>query len=125
MLSPISGVGEAFFPRIISLILLFLVGFYVWKVFKNKLTTTKEKDDFAKEAIKRQLLFGVLLILCVILIKIAGMLIVLGLFMIAALHYLENISWFKSIVLSVVTMIGLFLLFVQWLNVRLPSGIFF
>jgi hypothetical protein len=124
ILSPISGVGGAFLPRIVSLILLFLVGFYVWGVFRNKSTTDSNKDAPTKEQVMRQILLAIALLACLFFVEILGMLITLGLFLLFGLHYLEKISWVKSIVFSIVTMVCFFLLFVQWLNVRLPSGLF-
>lgn len=129
MFSPITGLGEAFVPRIVAILLLFFVLFYVWNVFQNKSESdsTDDREDIRlkKKAKIKQGLFLFMLIASFLLIEILGMIVSLGLFLIFSLRFIEKHSWFMSILVSVVTMVLLYLIFVKWVNVVLPSGMFF
>ncbi|HLR51550.1 MAG TPA: tripartite tricarboxylate transporter TctB family protein [Candidatus Avamphibacillus sp.] len=125
MISSISGVGAGFLPSITAFILLFLVIYYVLKVFRNKSTSANSNDTFTREIVIRQIILIISLFSCLFLVQILGMIITIGLFLIGTLHFLEKVSWVKSIVISTVITLCVFFLFTQWLNVKLPTGVMF
>lgn len=116
-------IGEAFVPRIVSAILICLVGLYVWGVFKGKVIGASDEDP-TKKMIINQIALAVLLFVSLFLINILGMLPTLGLFILVSLHYLERVSWLKSVVFTVVSIVSMFIIFDQLLGIRLPQGIF-
>lgn len=124
MFSSIGGVGGAFLPRIISFLLLFLVSLYVWNVFRNKSSISNREDRSAKGIVTKQLFMAIILLVCLFLIDIFGMLPTLGLFLLISLHYIEKVTWVKSALFSVLIITFLYFIFVKWLNIILPSGLF-
>jgi hypothetical protein len=122
-ISNVSGVGAAFVPRIILFFLLCLSLYYVWTNFKKQPDEQQESSSPPK-IVKKQMTLAIMLALCLAVIPLLGMLVSLGLFLIFALHYFENISWVKSLAFSVISIIVMYLLFVKWLKIILPNGVF-
>ncbi len=118
-----NGIGVAFLPRLISLMLLILISIYIYSVFNGKLLHENRKSEpFIKSVVAKQISMVFSLLLCLFLIDILGMISTLGVFLIGALHYIEKVSWVRSIIFSVLTIISLYFIFVKWLNIILPSG---
>ncbi|MDS9470922.1 tripartite tricarboxylate transporter TctB family protein [Sporosarcina pasteurii] len=124
MFSTVGGVGGAFLPRSLAVILLILVGYYVWSVSRNKSTAASAEDLPIKKVVIKQFLLALTFYLTLFLINKLGMLTTLGLFLIGSLYYFENNSWRKSILIGTVTIICVYFIFVHWLNIILPSGLF-
>jgi hypothetical protein len=119
------GVGGAFLPRVISLILLLLVSLYVFNVFRNKSTITNEENLPVKGIVIKQMSMAAILFACLFLIGKFGMLTTLGIFLLGSLRYSEKVPWTKSILFTILTIAFLYFLFVKWLNIRLPGGLLF
>lgn len=124
MLADSGGIGSAFLPRVLSGILICLSLFYFWNVLKQK-KVIKSDRVVHRQIIKQQFIFIAALFLGLFFVKILGLLVTWGLFLIGGLYYFERTSWKKSIVFSVVAMVCLYFIFVQWLKVSFPTGIFF
>jgi uncharacterized membrane protein len=122
-ISNVNGIGAAFVPRIILFFLLCLSVYYVWTKFKKQ-TDEQQASSSSPTVVKKQMTLAIMLVLCVAVIPLLGMLVSLGLFLIFALRYFENIPWVKSIAFSVISIIVMYLLFVKWLKIILPYGIF-
>jgi len=121
--SNICGVGPAFFPRAVSIIFICLTAANIWSLLRNK-SFSNSKGIFKKENVFQQVFFIIAIIVTLFLINILGMLLSLFLFLVVGLHYFEKVSWLKSAVVGVVLTIGIYLIFVKWCNLSLPSGIF-
>lgn len=124
MLADSGGIGSAFLPRVLSGILIFLSLFYLWNVFKQK-QATKSNKKVRRLIIKKQFIFIAALFVGLFLVNILGLIVTWSLFLIGGLHYFERTSWKKSILFSIVTMVCLYFIFVQWLKVSFPTGVFF
>lgn len=127
MFSSTIGVGEGFLPRIISISLFLCIVLYVLtSFFQNRITDSNYyKFTFIKSTVIKQLIMGTMIIVSLFLINIIGMLSTLALLILFSLHYMEKLSWSKSIISSAISTLFLYLIFVKWLNISLPDGIFF
>ncbi len=119
--SNISGVGPALFPRGIALMLICLSAIDIWGVIRNKPASVSKGN---KEVVKLQIFFVITIIIAIFLINILGMLLTLALFLIVGLHYFEKLLWSKSLIISAVLTLGIYLIFVKCFDIILPSGIF-
>lgn len=124
MLANAGGIGSAFIPRILSFILIVMIGLYLWKSFRIKRTENNKKSRL-KEIFKQQSILIISLCLCILLTETLGMLVTWGIFLVGSLIYFERISLLKSLILSVATIIGIYLVFTKWLKLTLPAGILF
>ena len=124
MLSGSGGIGSAFLPRVLSGVLICLSLIYIYEVFMQKKFIENGEASF-KEIYLKQFIFIFSLFLGLFLVEIIGLLVTWGVFLIGGLYYFERISLIKSTIFSVVTIICLYFIFVQWLKVSFPTGIFY
>lgn len=64
------------------------------------------------------------MIISIIVAKYLGLLITMGIFLIVTFVLIEKLSWKKSIIFSVISMISIYVIFDIWLGLNLPWGIF-
>ncbi|WP_428912403.1 tripartite tricarboxylate transporter TctB family protein [Niallia sp. Krafla_26] len=116
--------GAGFFPRVISVLVMIMTLFYFITTFRNndKQETSKPID---KQKVKVQLLFCLALLVTLALINLLGMLVSLGLFMIAILKFFEKMSWRRSIIFTIAMMVLIHVVFVRWLGLVMPTGLFY
>lgn len=117
------GIGEGFLPRAVTGLLILLSAGYVWKAFFGGGTGSEPMPP--RNIMLRHLGMLLLLIAAVILIKLIGMVAALGIFILAAMRFYENLKWAKAVLFSVVSMLVFYILFEQLLGLGLPRGLIF
>ncbi len=117
--------GAGFFPRVISIIIMIMTFIYFLSTFRNNNENQGTPKPIDKQKVKVQLIFCLSLIVTLLLISVLGMLVSLGLFMITILKLFEKMSWRRSIIFSAAMMILIQIVFVQWLGLVMPTGIFY
>jgi hypothetical protein len=118
------GIGEGFLPRSVTILLIVLSCGYIWKAFFGGKSEDSEPMP-PRSIMIRNLGMLLLLIVTVILIKLLGMIAAIGIFLVIAMRYYENLTWKKAALFSVVSMIVCYVLFEQLLGLSLPKGLFF
>ncbi len=127
--------GTGLFPLILGILLIFLSGIYIIRpIIKNRKIIlkkeksngkdTEEKKSFFKITDQtRQLIFClVTIILATLFLNLIGYLLTSLLIMISLLIILGMKKWYMIIIISSLTAIGSYLLFIKLLNITLPRG---
>ena len=118
--------GPGFFPQVISGLIVLLVLFHLGRLFvKRYYEKTEGQTIYEMPVFKKHLFFLLSLIVTFILIEYIGMFLSLGLFMIVILKTFEKMSWIRSIVFSIIIMLFLYLVFIYWLELVIPTGTLF
>lgn len=115
-------IGAGFFPLLISVIILILLFVYIVTLFIKKKDSKETKVTLG--AFINQLYLILALIISIIVAKYLGLLITMGIFLIVTFVLIEKLSWKKSIIFSVISMISIYVIFDIWLGLNLPWGIF-
>lgn len=115
-------IGAGFFPLLISVIILILLFVYILTLFIKKKDSKETKVTLG--AFINQLYLILALIFSIIVAKYLGLLITMGIFLIVTFVLIEKLSWKKSIIFSVISMISIYVIFDIWLGLNLPWGIF-
>lgn len=115
-------IGAGFFPLLISVIILILLFVYILTLFIKKKDSKETKVTLG--AFINQLYLILALIISIIVAKYLGLLITMGIFLIVTFVLIEKLSWKKSIIFSVISMISIYVIFDIWLGLNLPWGIF-
>ena len=117
--------GAGFFPKVITVILAILLVSYLLSTYsKANQGIAKPAAKRSKQSILNQVIFTSSLLIALALIEFLGMLVTLGLFLFAMLIIIEKISYTRSILFSAATTVCLYIIFVRWLGLVLPWGIF-
>lgn len=112
------------FPLLLGVLLMVLSGLFITKLFyQNKKAITKEKISSIGQLFPLQLIlfFGVM-VLATAFFKQLGYPLISFLLMIALLRILGTKHWGFVLLLSFVTAVISYFLFVQWLKIPLPKG---
>lgn len=115
-------IGAGFFPLLISVIILILLFVYIVTLFIKRKDSKETKVTLG--AFINQLYLILALIISIIVAKYLGLLITMGIFLIVTFVLIEKLSWKKSIIFSVISMISIYVIFDIWLGLNLPWGIF-
>lgn len=118
----VGAVGPGFFPRIISILLVFFIVLHLFQVMRVKFKKPEEGPD--KRILFQQIILIVFLAVSIGLTQLIGMLASIGLFMFVMLTFVQKIPWLKAIVFTIVVLIVMYSIFVLWLGSPLPLGIF-
>ena len=118
----VGAVGPGFFPRIISILLVFFIVLHLFQVMRVKLKKPEEGPD--KRILFQQIFLLVFLAVSIGLTQLIGMLASIGVFMFVMLTFVQKIPWLKAIVFTIVVLIVMYSIFVLWLGSPLPLGIF-
>lgn len=115
------GPGPGFFPVWISGFMILFSLIFLIKLFRSNISGAFFNHP---DSLKTLILFIVGLIITIILIPILGLILSLGLFCLFAFRLFDKHSWKGSVGVSVGAMVIFYLIFVIWLKVPLPTGIF-
>lgn len=118
----IGALGAGFFPRIISILLVVLSGFYFIQILRNK--PDKDAESLKKEAVLKQIAIIILLIATLLLTQILGMLFSIGIFMFVTLTLILKIQKVNSFLFTILILVIMYIIFVIWLEASLPKGVF-
>lgn len=121
-------IGAGFFPILMSLtVILSMFFLIISSVIKEKKSGHVDKKNitFEKKVLKKQFKYLIAIIMTIILSKIFGFILALNVFLFLALVFMENIKWPKAVFFSLTIGLSMYLVIIVWLNVPLPSGMFF
>lgn len=121
---PNGAFASGFFPISVSIVIMVLI-IPSLRLHNFKLRAIKAKLSSTKEALKMQVLLIVSLFTSILLTKYLGMLISLGLFLLITSVVIERLTWKRSFIFSVASIVCIYLIFQVWLNFELPRGVFF
>lgn len=116
-------ISSGFLPRILSIFLILLIVFYLIDRFRHiKINNQGNKIDI--KSVIKQVLLIVSLFISIFLVKIVGMILTVGIFLLITLVIIEEMSWLRSAIFSLCTTLCIYIIFVSWLGLVLPKGIF-
>ena len=116
--------GTGMFPLFLGILLMFLSCIFLLKLLYQDKKTTVKRDSVAEvrgSPIQLILFFGTM-VLATAFFNQLGYPLASFLLMVVLLRILGMKRWTFNIILSFVTALGSYLLFVQWLNIPLPKG---
>ena len=116
--------GTGMFPLCLGILLMILSGIFVLKIFiqGKKERVKREASDEPSESPTQLILFLGAMALATLSFNRLGYPLISFLLMVALLRILGIKRWGRNIVISVVTAMGSYLLFVKWLDIPLPKG---
>jgi putative tricarboxylic transport membrane protein len=124
------GPGPGFFPLWIGVLLSALgilsgvINIYVLMRYRDETRNTSSERLFGMSRFKNAGVVTGALIGCTILLRWLGFMLAIGFFSFFLLQIVGRWGWRKSIVLSVIVSVGLFVLFRLYLKIPLPVGPF-
>jgi hypothetical protein len=116
--------GTGMFPLFLGILLMFLSCLFLLKLFYQGKKTTVRRDSIAEvrgSPIQLILFFGTM-VLATAFFNQLGYPLTSFLLMVALLRILGMKRWTLNILLSFLTAVGSYFLFVQWLNIPMPKG---
>jgi hypothetical protein len=116
-------IGAGFFPRLLTIILIVLTGFYLLNLILKR-NKGNGKESLQKQVIWKQVYLAGAVVLVVFLGEILGLLVTIGLFLLVTLVIIEKLTLIKSAVISLSAVICIYLIFDVWLRMPMPMGIF-
>jgi putative tricarboxylic transport membrane protein len=116
--------GTGMFPLILGILLIILSGIFVLKIyFQGKKEQMKKEPSLESSESPIQLtLFLGAMVLATLFFNQLGYPLTSLLLMLALLRILGIKRWGLNILISVVTAVGSYFLFVKWLNIPMPKG---
>ncbi len=116
--------GTGLFPLCLGIILMILSGFFILKIyFQGKEKQVKESASIESSGPPLQLiLFLGTIALATLFFNRLGYPLISFLLMLGLLRILGMKRWGLNVLISAVTSVGSYLLFVQWLNIPMPKG---
>ena len=116
--------GTGMFPLILGILLMLLSGIFVLRIyFKGKGAPLEQEAVVKNPRSAKQLVFFLgTMVLATLLFNRLGYPLVSFLLMLGLLRILGMKRWGLNILISVVTALGSYFLFVQWLNIPMPKG---
>jgi putative tricarboxylic transport membrane protein len=116
--------GIGMFPLILGILLMFLSGIFVLKIFfqGKEGQVKKEPSPESSESPMQLILFLGAMVLATLFFNQLGYPLTSFLLMLALLRILGIKRWGLNILISVVTAVGSYFLFVKWLNIPMPKG---
>ncbi len=116
--------GTGLFPLSLGILLMILSGLFILKIsYGRKRASGKEKmGTKALGSIQQMILFLGVMVLATLGFNTLGYPLISFLLLIFLLRTLGMKRWISNFILSLVTSIGSYMLFVQWLKIPLPKG---
>jgi len=116
--------GTGMFPLILGILLMILSGILVLKIFfqGKEGQLKKEPSPESSESPIQLILFLGTMVLATLFFNQLGYPLTSLLLMLALLRILGIKRWGLNILISVVTAVGSYFLFVKWLNIPMPKG---
>ena len=116
--------GTGMFPLILGILLMILSGAFILKIFfqGREGQVKKEASIESSESPIQLILFLGTMALATLFFNRLGYPLTSFLLMVALLRILGIKRWGLNILISVVTALGSYFLFVQWLNIPMPKG---
>ena len=115
--------GTGMFPLILGILLMILSGVFILKIFFQGREGQVKKASIESSGSPMQLiLFLGTMVLATLFFNRLGYPLVSFLLILGLLRILGMKRWGLNILISVVTAVGSYFLFVQWLNIPMPKG---
>lgn len=116
--------GTGMFPLILGILLMILSGGFVLKIFfqGQKGQVKKEASIESSESPIKLILFLGTMALATLFFNQLGYPLISFLLMLALLRILGIKRWGLNILISIVTAVGSYFLFVKWLDIPMPKG---
>jgi hypothetical protein len=116
--------GTGMFPLFLGILLMILSGLFVFNLFLQKKKTTEKKgvDVQIPGSTKQMIFFLGTMALATLFFNRLGYPLVSFLLMVGLLRILGMKRWGLNILISVVTAVGSYFLFVRWLDIPMPKG---
>ncbi len=116
--------GTGMFPLFLGILLMILSGTFILKIFfqSQKAEVKKEASVKSSESPLQLILFLGAMALATLFFNQLGYPLVSFLLMVALLRILGIKRWGLNILISVVTAVGSYFLFVKWLDIPMPKG---
>ena len=115
--------GSGMFPLILGILLMFLSCIFLLKLlYQHKQTVTKRESVGEHESPVQLILFFGTMVLATAFFNQLGYPLVSFLLLMVLLRTLGMKQWFFNILLSFLSAVASYFLFVQWLKIPLPKG---
>jgi len=115
--------GTGLFPLILGILLMFLSCIFLLKLLYQHKKTTARRDSVAERGSPVQLiLFFGTMVLATAFFNQLGYPLTAFLLLVVLLRTLGMKQWFNNILLSLISAVASYFLFVQWLKIPLPKG---
>ena len=116
--------GTGMFPLILGILLMFLSGIFVLRIFYQGMAAKikKESSPESTGSPLQLILFLGTMVLATLFFNQLGYPLTSLLLMVALLRILGMKRWGQNILISVVTAVGSYFLFVKWLDIPMPKG---
>ena len=115
--------GTGMFPLILGILLMFLSCISLLKLlYQHKKTTTKSDSVAERGSPVQWILFFGTMVLATAFFNQLGYPLTSFLLLVVLLRTLGMKQWFLNILLSFISAVGSYFLFVQWLKIPLPKG---
>jgi putative tricarboxylic transport membrane protein len=116
--------GTGMFPLFLGILLMILSGAFILKIFfqRRKEKVKKEASLESSESPIQMILFLGTMALATLFFNRLGYPLTSLLLMVTLLRILGIKRWGLNILISVVTAVGSYFLFVKWLNIPMPKG---
>lgn len=117
--------GTGLFPLCLGILLMFLSLLHMVKIVLNKKTLIDIEiaSHGAQVVIKNVVLFLTVVVLSISFFNTIGYLVFSFLLMLLLIRVLGERRWVFNIILSLITAVASYLLFVKWLKIPLPRGL--
>jgi len=116
--------GTGMFPLFLGILLMILSGLFVFNLFLQKRKTPEKKgvDVQIPGSTKQMIFFLGTMVLATLFFNRLGYPLISFLLMVGLLRILGMKRWGINILISVVTAVGSYFLFVKWLDIPMPKG---
>ncbi len=116
--------GTGMFPLFLGILLMILSGIFVLRMFSRSMAANvkKQPSPESSESPAQLILFLGATVLATLFLNQLGYPLVTFLLMAVLLRVLGIKRWGRNILISGVTAVGSYFLFVQWLDIPLPKG---
>ncbi len=115
--------GSGMFPLILGILLMFLSCIFLVKLLYQYKKTTARKDSMSERGFPVQLIFFFgTMVLATAFFNQLGYPLTSFLLLVVLLRTLGMKQWFFNILLSFMSAVACYFLFVQWLKIPLPKG---
>ena len=116
--------GTGMFPLCLGILLMILSGIFILRIFMGSKENQVKKEVSVEpsESPAQLILFLGAMVLATLLFNQLGYPVISFLLMVALLRILGIKHWGRNILISVVTAVGSYFLFVKWLDIPMPKG---
>lgn len=115
--------GTGMFPLCLGILLMILSGMFVLKIFiQREEQVKKEASIESSESPLQLILFFGTMVLATLFFNQLGYPLVAFLLILGLLRILGMKRWGQNILISLVTAVGSYFLFVKWLHIPMPKG---